>query len=264
MKKRRKRIRMADAPPVLSIREECAMLATLETFDPQAFVGNTDIPQHLCNFILTLSLIYNDCKDAIQAHVALAGARPEGRPQKTRAWGATSGAQFHVFRAVAGLVHELFDLISDNRAILNDPFFISLLRQLHPKSRRAWQALANVACDAAPTDQLTKKLSRLRHKILSHYDPSEIFRGYRQHFLGPTRRDDRAYVSRGDTMRATRFYFADAAGTGYLDLLVGSDQADELKSEIGDVIDQINHGVMMIVRAFIQQRGGQFRRESEP
>jgi hypothetical protein len=33
---------------------------------------------------------------------------------------------------------------------------------------------------------------------------------------------------------------------------------------MADVIDQINHGLMMIVRAFVQQRGGEFRREAEP
>jgi hypothetical protein len=48
-------------------REECAMLAQLESFDPEAFQGNAEVPQALCNFVLAIALIYNDCKDALYA-----------------------------------------------------------------------------------------------------------------------------------------------------------------------------------------------------
>jgi hypothetical protein len=263
-KEKRRWPRQVVPMPIRSIQEEFAMLAQLESFSPGVFRGDSEVPQALCNFVLTLALIYNDCKNAIFAHVALAGARPAGRPQKTRALGAASGIQFHAFRTVAASVHEMLDLIDKNRALLDHPSFVSLLQQLRPKSRRAWQALVDVACGAEPTDQLTKNISRLRHKILSHYDPPEIFRGYSQHFLGAARRDERAYVSRGDTMRTTRFYFADAAGTGYLDFLVGRHQAEKLRLDLAEIIDQINQGLMMIVMAFIHQRGGPLQRETEP
>jgi hypothetical protein len=243
--------------------EECAMLAPLESFDPEAFRGNAEVPQALCNFVLAIALIYNDCKDAIHAHVALAGSKPEGPPLKTRAWGALGGAQFHAFRAVAALLHELFELIRTNRDLLRHDFFVSLMQQLHPVSRKAWLALVNVACDATPTDQLGKRLLLLRNKVFFHYDPKAIFQGYTQHFLGTTKRDDRAYLSRGDSMRATRFYFADAAAEGYLHFLVGPEKAEELKKELGEIIGQVNHGLMMIVGSYIQRRGYSFRAEAE-
>jgi hypothetical protein len=68
------------------------------------FRGNAEVPQELCNFVLALALIYNDCKDAIYAHLALHTLKPVGTPQKTRIWGAINGAQLQVFRLVAALL----------------------------------------------------------------------------------------------------------------------------------------------------------------
>jgi hypothetical protein len=46
-----------------SFQEECATLESLQTFDPAAFEGDETVPQKLCNLVLALALIYNDCKN---------------------------------------------------------------------------------------------------------------------------------------------------------------------------------------------------------
>jgi hypothetical protein len=256
---------MTTPPKTLGFRDECELLAALETFDPEAFRGDDKVPQAVCNFVLALALIYNDCKDAIYAHVALAESKPDGPPlQRTKVWGAIAGAQSHAFRAVAGLLHELFNLIRANDDVLRHDFFVSLLRQVHPKSREAWAALVDVAHGATPTDTLGKHLLLIRNKVFFHYDPKAIFAGYTEHFLGSKKQDDRAYLSRGESMRATRFFFADAAATGYLSSVMGSETAGALTEEIAEVIVSINHGLMLIVGRFIQRRGYSFRREAEP
>lgn len=254
----------AASPEMPGFLEECEKLAALETFDPEAFRGKDDVPQAVCNFVLALALIYNDCKNAIYAHVAIALSKPAGEPQRNKVWGSIGGVQFHAFRAVAGILHELFNLIRDNEDVLHDAFFDALVNKyLHPKSRTAWLALVEVAFDATPTDKLGKQLLLLRNKVFFHYDSKAIFAGYTQHFLGPEKQDNRAYLSRGDSMRATRFFFADAAATGYLRAIVGSETAGELTKELGDVIETINYGLMMIVGTFIQRRGYAFRQETE-
>ncbi len=259
----RERAPKATPSSMPGFREECEMLAALESFDPEAFRGNEQVPQAVCNFVLALALIYNDCKDAIYAHVALAASKPAGSPQKTKVWGAIAGAQLHAFRAVAGLLHELFELIRDNNDVLRHDVFVSLVQRLHPRSREAWAALVAVASDATPTDKLGKRLLLLRNKVFFHYDAKAIFSGYAQHFLGPAKQDDRAYVSRGASMRATRFFFADAAATGYVRSVVGPDDTGELMEELGDIVERINYGLMMIVGTFIQRRGYSFRVEAE-
>jgi hypothetical protein len=246
--------------PIMSFREEWTQLAPLESFDPAAFLGTDEAPQELCNFVLTLALIYNDCKDALQTHVALGEAKPAGSPKKTRAWGAISGAQFHTLRTVPALMHELFELIRKNQDVLSHEFFETLLRSLPPKSRRAWGALVDVAAGTEPKDKLGKRLLQLRNNVQFHNGPKAIFNGYQQHFLSPAKLDERAFVSRGQSMRATRFYFADSAATGYARAV---QQADELRSELGDMIEQVNHGLMLMVVAYIQRRGYAFRAEAE-
>ena len=42
-KKHRKQQRGPQAPPIGSFREECELLASLESFEPQAFLGNADV-----------------------------------------------------------------------------------------------------------------------------------------------------------------------------------------------------------------------------
>jgi hypothetical protein len=250
------------APKMAGFREECGMLAAVETFDPEAFRGNDEVPQAVCNFVLALALIYNDCKDAIYAYLAVAAFKPDGPPQKTKIWGSIAGVQLHTCRGIAGLLHELFELRRANDDVLRDVFFSLLAQHLHPRSREAWRSLVNVARDASPTDKLGKQLLLLRNKVFFHHDPKAIFAGYIRHFLGPGKNDDRAYVSREDSMRATRFFFADAAATGYLRSL-GSDTAGELGEELAETVDRINHGLMMVVRTFIQGRGYSFRLEGE-
>jgi len=77
------------------LSKEIAELAPLETFDPNAFVGNHEVPQNICNFLLTLALAYNDCKNGIYSNLLLADFKPTGAPKRSRFWGAYSGIKFH-------------------------------------------------------------------------------------------------------------------------------------------------------------------------
>jgi hypothetical protein len=54
-----------------NLSDENTQLAALQTFDPKAFVGDSGVPQDLCNFVLALALVYNDCKDGIFSNLLL-------------------------------------------------------------------------------------------------------------------------------------------------------------------------------------------------
>jgi hypothetical protein len=252
----------ADGPPIRSIQEECALLAPLESFDPGVFRGNSAVPQTVCNFVLALALIYNDCKGTVHAHSALAQAAPTDRKKRTRALGAIAGAQFHAVRMAAGLIHELLVLIRENEGARKQPFFVRLIDGLHAESRRGWHTLVGAAADKTPKEPLGKRIARLRNKVQFHYDSAEIFQGYSEYFLKEPKSDDRAYISRGETMRATRLYFADAAATGYTQFLLGTQQAS-LSHDLALVIKQMNYSLYEIVLSFIHRRNGTYQREPE-
>lgn len=245
-----------------TFQEECAELARLETFDPAAFQADAKVPQDLCNFILTLALIYNDCKNLIYAYIVTAQSRPEGRFMRTRLWGALSGVQFHIFRAVIGLLHELFKLISNNKHLLQHPFFTSVLQQINPSARKAWETVVAVALGTSPSDPLGKSLLLVRNKMSFHYDGKAIFTGYNYHFLKSEHFDERAFISRGNSMKESRFYFADAAAIGYLRSIVGRENIEGLLEEITELLDPVNCALMAIVESYIQRRGFAYRVET--
>lgn len=246
-----------------TFREECSELAPLETFDPVAFRANAEVPQGLCNFVLTLALIYNDCKDLMYSYTVLVESQPDGPFRRTRQWGAWNGVKFHIIRMLVSLLHELFNLICDNQALLQHPFLVSVLKQLPKDARDAWKAVVAVASGATPTDPLGKTLLLIRNKVVFHYDPRAILKGYSHHFLAPDALDDRAFISRGGSMRETRFYFADAAATGYPKSEVGRDKWDGMLMKMVGVLEQVNRALMMVVHKYIQRRGCAYRAETE-
>lgn len=242
-----------------SFQDECSELAPPETFDPAVFLGDPAVPQELCNFILSLALIYNDCKDVVYSSLLLGELRPQHPVRKDQAWGAWGGIHFHIFRLFIGLLHELFNLIRNNQDVIQHPFLALVIKQLPPSRRDAWNAVITVASGATPTDPLGKSLLLIRHKVSAHYDPKAVFDGYKHHFIGTKKADDRAFISRGNNMQSTRFYFADAAATGWLRLAVGKNQLDDMAMTIVNLLRPINHALMGIVETFIQKRGYAYR-----
>lgn len=105
-----------------TFEEQCVELASLNTFDPMAFQGDKDVPQDLCSLVLSLALIYNDCKNAMYAANLLRDAKPEGQFQFNGLWATWSGIDWHLTRLLVSHVHELFELIRKYRDLLDHPF----------------------------------------------------------------------------------------------------------------------------------------------
>jgi len=242
-----------------SFQEQCASLGPLLTFDPAAFEGDENVPQKLCNLVLALALIYNDCKNTTYAAHLLKECKPAGVPEKNAMWGTWAGTEWHLFRLMISAIHELFTLIQDHRDVLNHEFLVKVVKQLHPTFRKSWKALIVAASGATPKDDFGRMLLRIRNKMVFHYDPKEVFRGYKQFFLVPTRSQDRAVISRGLSMGAVRFYFADAAVEGYFREMVGKDELRVLSAKIHDVVELLNVALLGLVDQFIQQRGFPYR-----
>lgn len=245
-----------------TFQEECSELAQLETFDPAAFQADDKVTQDLCNFILALALIYNDCKNLIYAYTVNEQSCPKGKV-RTRLGGASSGIQVHIFRTIIGLLHELFKLIQNNKSLLQQKFFMSVVSQMNQPAKKAWNTVVAVALGNKPSNKLGKRLLLVRNKISFHYDCKAIFNGYSHHFLKSEPIDDRAFISRGSSMKKSRFYFADAAAQGYLGSMMGQKNMGKLIIEIVDLLDPVNRSLMAIVTSYIQKRGFAYRLETK-
>jgi len=242
-----------------SFQEECVTLDPVQTFDPRAFEGDENVPQRLCNLMLALALIYNDCKNTTYAAHLLKDCKPKGKPELSSVWGTWAGIDWHLFRLMISAVHELFILIQNHEDVLNHDFLKRVAKQLHPTSRNSWESLTTAASGATPKDDFGRTLLRIRNQIVFHYDPKGIFAGFKRHFLIPTRLQDRAFVSRGLSMSASRFYFADAAVESYFREIVGKGEVSQLSTKVRDVVDSLNFALLGLVDRFIQQRGFAYR-----
>lgn len=242
-----------------SFQEECATLETLQTFDPRAFEKDEYVPQRVCNFVLALALIYNDCKNTTYVALLLKDCKPVGKPEISAMQGTWAGINWHIFRLMISAVHELFILIKEHQDVLGHEFLQKVVRQLNSTSRQSWSALIAAASGATPKDDFGRMLLRIRNQTVFHYDPKGIYAGFRNHFLEPDRLQDRAFISRGISMEATRFYFADAAVEGYFRELVQQGDVGQLAMQIRDVVESLNSAILSLVDRFIQQRGFAYR-----
>lgn len=251
---------ISSSKKVDNFRQESEKLAKLETFHPAAFTGSEQVPQKLCDFILALALLYDDIKDSQYALLLLQQAYPKSSREKTAINGNYFGTQIHLIRYQVGLVYALCELIQDHKELLNLPDFQSLVKQLPPKSREAWQVTVDVALEHFNNGPLAKALKKIRHKVAFHYDSEQIMMGFKKHFFDGLEIRERAYISRGADMQGTRFYFADAAAQGYLESQTADPDTKILPSLTLDTLRHINLALLALVSQFIQSRGENFQR----
>ena len=121
--------------------QETELLAPLQTFSQEAFVGDNNVPQDICNFVLALALIYNDCKDGIFSNLILGESKPSGESQLSRPSGAYSGFMVHYLRLHFSLIQELLNLIAKSQQTIKHPFFNSVIQQLSKQDRDSWAHL---------------------------------------------------------------------------------------------------------------------------
>lgn len=158
-------------------------LAPLESFDRDAFKGNDAVPQSVCNFVLTLALVFNDMRDVVYLHNLLLSKKPSGAFRINREWGAYNGLWTHSLRLMVALIHEVLNLLHDQQKTLEHPFFKEVLRQIPREARAQWNALVQAAQGRQVNIPVGKFASLVRNKLAFHYDPKEIFSGYSRFFL---------------------------------------------------------------------------------
>lgn len=192
---------------------DVAQLSDLETFDPNAFVGDKACPQELCDFVLALALAYNDFRNIVVGVAMLDDVRPKDMAHPTKELGQFAGIQLHLIRLSAGVLRSLMELIEKNQAVMMHAKFVGLVKNLPAPAREAWLEVVGVAREKPSSNPLAMLLVRVRNKVTFHYDPVELSRGYSDAFLSSTMDP---YISRGASMAAARFYFADAAAELYV------------------------------------------------
>ncbi len=243
------------------IEESLKNLNPLESFNKNAFIADEKYEQELCNFILALALVWNDTKNLLLYYEYLKSLEPldvskveDLKQLETPFWGELSGIKNYLEKTLIAIIHELFRLIKDSKEILELKTYKSILKQLHPNCRHAWEIIVSVSLGGVKDkDPLGQALLRIRHKVANHYDKNELLKGYKRKFLS---QKNIPFISRGESMMKRRFYFADAAAQEYQRLYAERVEFDKFYEFINLIKNSINLSIQNIVETFIQKRSG--------
>src|SRR5207253_5311198 len=94
--------------------------------------------QHLCDFILSLSLAFNDVRDLLVAHDILNVVWPKDETKPTCELGEFTGLTQHMFRLHLGTLHEVLRLVEDNKSVMADAAFVATVKKMKAEARNAW------------------------------------------------------------------------------------------------------------------------------
>ena len=107
-------------------------------------------------------------------------------------------------------------------------------------------------------------LEKIRHNLAFHVGARALMRGYLTFFkqANPETHSDKAYVSLGNTMEQTRFYYADAAHIAAMADLAGM-PTSEAHKQLSKVLIQMNAAIRGVLVMFLHKRTGTFPGLSE-
>jgi hypothetical protein len=234
-------------------------LNQLETFDKNAFIGDDKYPQNLCNFILSLALIWNDLKNLLSLFEFMNEQLPNDtkvdKPEEMPIepiWGEISGYKIFFEKHIVSIIHELFTLIRNSNDVVNSTTFRAILKKIKKANKEPWVTITNISFgkDDSSTD-FGKALLMVRHKISNHFDKGEIFKGYKRKFID---KKGIPYVSRCEHMASTRFYFADAAAQEYYRRYQEKMTIEQFYQLLNSIKNGINFSLQNIILTFIQER----------
>ncbi len=247
---------------IQKLPEESAQLVPLKCVDPAVFQEDDSgqPPQPLCSFVLALALFYNDFRDAEYGRRLLQQNAPQGKYERRPDWGAHCGIETHFIRYFMGLLYELVELIKDNKDYLSEPFFRTVIDRMRLPQQQDWQGIVDVSLDRSSPNraaQIIMVAKCIRRDIAFHYVGGSVFNGYRKCFLSPGEKNpehEKAFLSLGDSMQKTKFYFADAAAQTYLKQYLGADPESFFR-DTQEVFQAINFCILNLVQSFIDARG---------
>lgn len=190
--------------------------------------GNkNDDAEALVGFILALAVTNNDIKGLTFLHDHFVREYRKPKPGEiTGHAGEYNGLQMQLLKLLIGQLHEFFELLRDQRSVIESEAFVALERSLSQDNKRLWTDVVSIAQESTKRDStsqlgfLRSILAQVRNNTSYHISPKCLMQGYRHHFFQMPQEHDgqmHAYFALKSTeFEHTRFFYADAAVQGYI------------------------------------------------
>ena len=228
-------------------------LAPLMEVPPELLIANTEERDDIDNLFLSLALLFNDLKTALLLLSWLESNKVDDEITPRR--GQHTGIAIHMHRYGFAILHELLQLINENRAIFQGPVFAEIRRKHLLKGfRQMWDELY---AEATSTTTGRALLRRMRNDTIFHYgQPKTLVAAYREVFFKDpkTPSNTHAYASVGNTMEETRFYYADAAAQRAFALIASQVQVDNAHAAVLPILERANNALVGLIGAFVSYK----------
>lgn len=222
--------------------------------------GTADI---VGEFVVALAAIFDDLKDLAAFEQPMLPTRPEPGDMSVAA-GEWRGRHHTIHRFIAGVLHELIELIASKRKILDEVEFKECIARISAEARADWQAIVEIALRIGDENTAMRQtLAYVRNNASFHYTAlGEIGKGWQKVFVDDPKSDaNRAAVyCLGANMETTRFHFADAAfeavmfrGTDRLQAIEAID-GKSFDKRLLDTVSKVNVALRFLIAAYIRQR----------
>lgn len=244
------------APPPRTIRERADELGQIYAFDSDAFRGDKEATQELCDAMLALAVASNDCRDLLLWMDGLMEEKPSLPARLNRLYGEHAGTTLHTFRLLAGLLHEVGEVVRKNSRAFNESFFRKkVLGKLGPQGLEMWSRVTALATGKKVQKQLDQLLDLLRNKAAYHYDGDELRKAYGRRFpTGSRDREKTPLAARGSTVFANRFFFADAAAQEVIEGEATGRGLMPLAAKMSVALRDFSMTLAVVIDAFIEAR----------
>jgi hypothetical protein len=200
------------------------------------------------SFFLILSLIYNDLKGIIFFQKTIEdNYRKPNIDEDTSHAAEYSGIIVQTNRILITLIVEFISFIEENRNVITDPRFSLLMKRIDKETKRNWAYLINPEVEK---NSIMSKMRIIRSNVSSHYDHSlkQLRTGYIKCFFGGDglNTHNKAFYTFGNTMKLTRFCYADAAVQEYVNSLMG-ENIDSMRS----FVEKLNHTLRIMIYKYL-------------
>lgn len=246
-------------------------LADLEVGDRKLLtprVGEPETRTALRRVALQLARLFNSLKDQLFAHHFLSYFKTDEHGEISARTGQLSGMLRTYLSHAIAILSELGELIHGRKDVFESLEFRSALTTKH---KRDWDRLvALLAFDGKPGNKthkepLGKYMNAIRNKVAFHFanrkTDDELGNAYDRRFSQENPLSNNTFVSFGQSMERTRFYFADAAIEEFFATALresGLKNDDEVSDAIKDANEALRFVVEDVLRALAKVDGSSF------
>ena len=221
-------------------------LSNLQKFSLKC-LGNAE-NKELAKLMLTFCLIFNDFKDQIWLFTLLEPYHELDAPKKkTARLGQIRGMRAHCMRMIIATLREFLIVIKENKRLIASSDFSIVINNIDRKTKKKWQEIVELAEKEKSDDPFYKTIIKIRNSGTYHYkNMKSLFQGL-QFYIKKEGVD--GYLSLGENLERTRFYFGDASVQYYHKKLL--DDYTCFDKELEKYVLNINKTLRFIIESYI-------------